>query len=144
VPKRSNHLAVRDGIAEVRANPLRHIGLQERRVGSPVAERLADGIETPGGKVNEHIYWTHACVAIEPRHGFIEITERPLQLFSRGVVRRNGEQHLSLSPSRLNGSSLRLVRNTPFHHAPSANLTLLILRGRVDRGALHRTRTAHH
>jgi hypothetical protein len=36
VPRRSNHLAVRHGIAEVRANPFRRIGLQERTVGSPV------------------------------------------------------------------------------------------------------------
>ena len=115
VPRRSNHLAVRHGIAEVRANPFRRIGLQERSVGSPVSQRLADGIETPGGKVNEHIYWTDACVPIEPRHGFIEITQRQLHLFSRGVVRRNREQHVSLSSSGLNGSSLRLVRKTRSH-----------------------------
>jgi hypothetical protein len=69
--------------------PFRRLRLQESRVGSPVAQRLANGIETPGGKVNEHIYWTHASVAIEPRHCFIEITQRQLHLFSRGVVRRN-------------------------------------------------------
>jgi hypothetical protein len=36
-----------------------------------------------------HIYWTDARVSIEPRHGFIEITQCQLHLFSRAVVRRN-------------------------------------------------------
>ena len=84
---------------------------------APVPQRVADGIETPGGKVNEHIYLADACVAIEPRHGFIEITQRQLHLFSRGGVRCNREQHVGLSPSGLKGSSLRFVRKAHSHQS---------------------------
>ena len=71
------------------SEPLRLGGhcVRERRVGSLVAQRLADGIETPGGEVYKHIYWTDGRVPIQPRQCLIEITYRQLHLFSRGVMR---------------------------------------------------------
>jgi hypothetical protein len=74
------------------------IGLRERRVGGLVAQRLADGIETPGGEVYKQIDRTDACVPVQPRQCLSEITFRQLHLFSCGVTGCNREQHLSLSP----------------------------------------------
>jgi hypothetical protein len=82
------------------SEPLRLGGhrVRERCVGSLVAQRVADYIETPSGEIQKPANWTDGRVTIEPRHGFIEITYRQLHLFSRSVVHRNREQHFSLSP----------------------------------------------